>query len=99
MKYFVYIVQCKDGSFYTGSSGNIEKRIWEHNFGKRGAKSIRGKRPVQLVYKEIFDSKIEALRREREIKGWPRIKKENLVKSMKAERNKFATQIKTFQQR
>ena len=78
--HFVYIVQCRDGSFYTGSTGNVEKRIWEHNFGKRGAKSIRGKRPVKLVFKEIFDLKIEALRREREIKGWARIKKENLVK-------------------
>jgi len=80
VKYFVYIVQCKDGSFYTGSTANIEKRIWEHNFRKRGAKSIRGKRPVQLVHKESFNSRIEALKREREIKGWPRIKKENLVK-------------------
>jgi len=80
VKYFVYIVQCKDGSFYTGSTADIEKRIWEHNFGKRGAKSIRGKRPVQLVYKEIFNLRIEALKREREIKGWARIKKENLLK-------------------
>ncbi|MCX6816528.1 MAG: GIY-YIG nuclease family protein [Candidatus Beckwithbacteria bacterium] len=80
MKYFVYIVQCRDGSFYTGSTANIEKRIWEHNLGKRGAKSIRGKRPVQLVYKEIFNSRIKALKREAEIKSWTRKKKENLVK-------------------
>ena len=78
--FYVYIVQCRDGSFYTGSTANIEKRICEHNFGKRGAKSIRGKRPVKLVYKEVFNSRIEALKREREIKGWSRIKKENLVK-------------------
>lgn len=79
--FYVYIVRCSDRSLYTGSTANTKKRIQEHNFGKRGAKSIRGKRPVQLVYKEIYNSRSDALKREREIKGWSRIKKENLIKS------------------
>ena len=79
MKYFVYIVQATDNSFYTGSTRNLAKRIREHNFGAKGAKSLRGKKPVKLVYQEECLSWPAALRREREIKGWPRIKKENLI--------------------
>ncbi len=81
MSYFIYIVQAKDKSFYTGSTINLPKRVWEHNNSNKGAKSLRGKKPVKLVYQEECVSWSAALRREREIKGWPRQKKENLVKS------------------
>ncbi|MCL5432770.1 MAG: GIY-YIG nuclease family protein, partial [Patescibacteria group bacterium] len=70
MNYFVYIVRCKDDSLYTGFTWNISQRIWEHNFSKRGAKSLRGKLPVHLEYSEVYNTKTEALKRERKIKGW-----------------------------
>lgn len=58
---------------------NIETRIQQHNSGKRGAKSLRGKVPVKLVYSEVYNSKGEALKREFEIKSWGKEKKESLI--------------------
>lgn len=78
MGYYIYIVECSDKSLYTGTTDNIEKRIKKHNLGK-GAKSIKGKLPVKLVYFEEYNNKTEALKRESEIKSWPRIKKLELV--------------------
>ncbi len=79
LMYYVYIVRCKDDSLYTGFTSNLEKRIIEHNTSKLGAKSIKGKLPATLVYKEILPSLSEALKREREIKGWRKSKKEKLI--------------------
>ncbi len=79
MEYFVYILQCKDNSFYVGSTSNLERRVKDHNAGK-GAFTTRKKLPVKLVYYEIYGSKDTAILRERQIKGWTRIKKENLIK-------------------
>lgn len=80
MKYFVYIIQAIDGSFYTGYSTDINRRLFEHNNSRLGAKSLKGKLPVKLVYFEEFKSKTSALKREYEIKTWPRYKKMELVK-------------------
>jgi putative endonuclease len=81
VKYNVYIVQCADGTLYTGISNNIEKRMRQHN-GEiaGGAFYTRNKRPVKLVYKEEYDTHLEASRREVEIKGWRKEKKEELIK-------------------
>ncbi|PJC28174.1 hypothetical protein CO054_01490 [Candidatus Shapirobacteria bacterium CG_4_9_14_0_2_um_filter_39_11] len=79
MDYFVYIARCRDGSLYTGSTWNIAKRIQEHNFNRRGAKSLKGKLPVKLIYSETFETRVEALKREKEIKGWRKEKKEKLI--------------------
>jgi len=79
MEWFVYIVRCKDDSLYTGITTNIGRRIWEHN-NKIGARSLKGKLPVELVYKEKYISKKEAAKREREIKGWRREKKLKLLR-------------------
>lgn len=79
MKCYVYIVRCRDNSLYTGVTWNIQQRIIQHNFGYRGAKSLRGKGPVNLVHFEVYNSKGEALKREIEIKGWRKEKKENLI--------------------
>ncbi len=79
MAYFVYILECSDGSFYTGFTTNIDRRIREHNLKKGGAKSIRGKLPVRLAYSEEFETINEALKREAEIKGWSRSKKKVLI--------------------
>ena len=79
MKHYVYIVECNDSSFYTGYTLNIEKRVFEHNSSSRGAKSIKGRLPVKLVFLQEFSTRVEALMAERQIKGWSRRKKEALI--------------------
>ena len=64
--HFVYIVRCSDNSLYTGYTNNIEVRINKHNAGK-GAKYTKTRRPVVLVYQEMYETKSEALRREYEL--------------------------------
>jgi len=75
---FVYVVRCVDGTFYTGYAVDLEQRLRAHNQG-RGAKYTAGRRPVALVYAAPCASKSEALKRERQIKRWPRGKKEALI--------------------
>ena len=79
MPYFVYIIRGRDESLYTGYTVNIEKRIEVHN-NKKGAKALKGKLPVNLVYSEKFETKSQALKREAEIKSWTREKKVQLIK-------------------
>ena len=76
----VYIVECKDGSLYTGISNDVERRVWKYN-NKCGAVSVRGKLPAKLVFQEFVGSKSKAAKREIEIKGWRREKKLNLINS------------------
>jgi len=78
--YTLYIVQCSDDTFYTGIAKDPEARIDLHNAGK-GARYTRGRRPVKLVYSEVLENKGLALRREYEIKKWPRSRKLMLIKS------------------
>lgn len=78
--FFVYMLQCRDNSFYTGYTNNIDKRLRIHNEGK-GSKYTRTRLPVKLVYIEEFATKSEAMKREIEIKKLPRIKKEELVQT------------------
>ena len=82
--HFTYIVRCRDRSLYTGWTTDLEKRIRTHNSGK-GAKYTRSRKPVELVYHEEFQTKEEALRREREIKKLTRDAKEQLVRGIKEE--------------
>lgn len=79
MKYFVYLARCSDKSLYTGSCRNISRREKRHNEGL-GADYTRKRRPVKVVYFEEFKTLLEARRREKQIKGWTRMKKENLIK-------------------
>ena len=72
--WFIYILLCKDGSLYTGSSNNIEKRLLAHQNGT-GAKYTRSHKPLQIIHSERFETKSAALKRELEIKGWSRQKK------------------------
>ncbi|MBB4833271.1 putative endonuclease [Staphylococcus hominis] len=76
--HFVYIVRCSDNSLYTGYTNNIEARINKHNAGK-GAKYTKTRRPVVLVYQEMYETKSEALRREYEIKTFTRQRKLKLI--------------------
>ena len=78
-KYFVYIVECADGSFYTGYTTDIDRRINEHNFSTRSAKYTRSRRPVRLIYKEDYDTLSEALKREHKIKKLSRRAKKALI--------------------
>jgi putative endonuclease len=79
MKYFIYILQCSDNTFYTGWTTDINKRVLAHNNQKTGAKYTSMRRPVKLVYNEEFESKSKAMKRECEIKKLSRIKKEELI--------------------
>lgn len=76
---YTYIVECSDGSFYTGWTNDLEKRIKVHNEGK-GAKYTKCRRPVVLVYYEKFQTKEEAMSREWAIKHLPRRKKEEMIR-------------------
>ena len=77
---YTYIVRCKDGTYYTGWTNNLEKRMKAHNEGKAGAKYTRAKRPVKLVYYEGFATREEAMSREYRIKRLTREKKLELMK-------------------
>ena len=79
---YTYILECSDGSFYTGWTNNLEKRINCHNKGK-GAKYTRARVPVELVYFEVFEDKIEAMKREYAIKQLKRKEKLELIKNSK----------------
>lgn len=78
MSWYLYIVKCSDESLYTGITTDIDRRVRQHN-NKLGAKSLRGKLPVNLVYKELYNSQIEAAVRERQIKSWHRKDKLRLI--------------------
>lgn len=82
MQVFVYIVECKDGMFYTGITWSLEKRILEHNQGFKTSIQ-QHRRPVKLIYWEKFSTRGEAAKREKEIKGWRREKKLQLIHSLR----------------
>jgi putative endonuclease len=75
---YVYILECSDGTFYTGWTNNLEKRIVMHSKGT-GAKYTKGRGPVKLMYHEEFQDKKDAMRREYEIKKLTRKQKEILI--------------------
>ncbi|MBI3379646.1 GIY-YIG nuclease family protein [Candidatus Gottesmanbacteria bacterium] len=83
----VYILRCVDGSFYTGITNNIKRRLEEHNNSKTvGSKYVRARRPVVLVYKQQTESRSEALKKEQEIKKLSRILKIALIGGPVAQR-------------
>lgn len=76
--WFVYMLLCSDNSIYTGITTNPVRREMEHNT-KKGARSLYGKLPVKLIFIEAHSDKNSAAKREREIKGWKREKKLELI--------------------
>ncbi len=78
MPYYVYILLCKDGSYYTGYAKDVERRVERHRKGQ-GAKYTRVHQFEKIVYVEEFDSRSEAMKREREIKTLSHSKKRRLV--------------------
>lgn len=81
--WYVYILKCKDKTFYTGVTTDLERRICEHNSSKLGAKYTRNRRPVELVYSKAKRNKSYAQKEEWLIKGLSRAEKIKLVKNKK----------------
>jgi len=79
--WYVYIVECRDKTLYTGITTELERRVEEHNNSdEKGARYTRARRPVKLVYHEIVDSRGEAVKRETAIKRMKRVSKIKLLK-------------------
>ena len=78
--YSVYLVRCRDGSLYTGIASDVERRIEDH-LANRGAKYLRGRGPLKLVFKKQVGRKEQALKVEHRIKRLPRHKKEALIET------------------
>ena len=102
MPYVVYILECADGSYYTGSTNDLTKRLWQHEQGVESSSYTYSRRPVKLVWtSDETTYYYDALRWERQIKGWSRAKKQALIRGefdaiheiVKAER-KHREQIK-----
>lgn len=91
---YVYILRCADGTLYTGWTTDPERRTAAHNAGK-GAKYTKARRPVELVYIEEHDDKIEAQRREYEIKQFSRAEKEELIRKQNGRKSPKRRRIMT----
>ena len=78
--WYVYIIQCSDGSLYTGATTDVSRRVKAHN-EKSGGSYTRTRTPVKLVYQEPAPSQSEALKREAQIKRWSKQKKLALINS------------------
>ncbi|WP_321296297.1 GIY-YIG nuclease family protein [Marinifilum fragile] len=89
MTCYTYILQCKDGAYYTGSTRNLDKRLEEHMLGL-GSNFTKKHLPVKLLYFEEFDRIDDAFYREKQIKGWSRKKKEALINNQKDALKVFA---------
>jgi putative endonuclease len=80
--WYVYILRCIDGSYYTGITNNLEQRIAEHNSGK-GARYTRTRRPLTLIYQEKYSDKATASKREIVVKDMSRGRKEELTRKVR----------------
>jgi len=78
--HYVYVIQCEDGSFYTGCTKNVDSRMRLHMKGK-GARYTRMHRPKKLIYVEEFNSRAEAMKKERKVKMLKRSQKLELMNS------------------
>ncbi|MCR5863000.1 GIY-YIG nuclease family protein [Flavobacterium sp. J372] len=78
--FYVYILKCSDGSYYTGFTKDIEQRVLQHNTGLSLSAYTYARRPVELVWVETFTDPNIAIDFEKKLKGWSRRKKEALIK-------------------
>jgi putative endonuclease len=78
-RYYVYILKCSDGSYYTGVTNDIQRRLYEHQEGLIEDCFTHDKRPVELLFTEEYHDVNESIGREKQIKGWSRKKKEALI--------------------
>ena len=88
-KGYMYILECVDGSYYTGSTKNLELRIAEHQ-ASEGANHTKKRLPVKLVYFEEYSRIDEAFYREKQVQGWSRAKKEALINNAPEKLHKLA---------
>jgi predicted GIY-YIG superfamily endonuclease len=89
MPYWTYLLRCADRSYYVGHTDDLDLRIAKHDDGTFGGYTST-RRPVTLVYAELFDTRDDAFWRERQIKGWSRAKKEALAREDWAELRRLA---------
>ena len=78
MSFWVYVLRCADGTYYTGHTDDLERRIAQHQSGAFPGYT-HDRRPIDLMFSETFQTRIDALERERQIKDWSRKKKEALI--------------------
>jgi putative endonuclease len=88
MPCYCYMLECADGSFYTGWTTDPVRRTKAHNAG-RGARYTRSRRPVRLVYVELEETRSAAMKRERSIKTMPRSTKRRLIETVKHDLDEF----------
>ncbi|MCK9554340.1 GIY-YIG nuclease family protein [bacterium] len=81
--FYVYILECQDGTYYTGYTNDLEKRIKEHKDNKRGAKYLRGKKPFKVVYTKEYRYFKRAVSEESRIKKLRRWQKQKLLDTFK----------------
>jgi putative endonuclease len=77
--YTVYILECADGTLYTGVTTDMPRRLTEHNEGTKGAKYTKARRPVRLVYQEACASRSDAQKREYALRILPRAEKQAII--------------------
>ena len=77
---YTYMVRCRDGSVYVGSTWDVEARVWQHNSPDLGATYTRRRQPVVLVWSAWFDSIAEAFAFEKRVQGWSRAKRQALIR-------------------
>ena len=95
MKCYMYILLCADGSYYTGSTKNLQQRIEQHQNGE-GANHTKKHLPIQLVYYEEYDRIDYAFEREKQIQKWRRKKKEALINGEFEELHLLARNYRRF---
>jgi putative endonuclease len=88
--WFVYIVSCSDGTYYTGITTDIERRLREHNETRAGARYTRARRPVKLVYRESAASRSEAARRESRVRRIPAAEKREMAAASASRKTNLA---------
>ncbi|MCI5159120.1 MAG: GIY-YIG nuclease family protein [Candidatus Electrothrix sp. AUS1_2] len=86
---YMYILECADGSYYTGSTKDLERRLAQHQAGE-GSRHTARRLPVKLLYYEEFSRIDEAFYREKQVQGWSRKKKEALMRGMTEELKRLA---------
>jgi putative endonuclease len=96
MAFWVYILRCADGSYYTGHTDNVEKRLGEHAIGAIPSCYTFNRRPLELVLTHEFTTRSEALISEQQIKGWSHKKKEAMIRGDWAEVSRLARSTKAF---
>ena len=79
MKWFLYILQCADGTYYTGVTTDMNRRLNEHNTSKRGAKYTKTRRPVKVVYLSGYNDRSSAQKAEYKFKQLTRKQKESII--------------------